>query len=149
MRSTNTQQRIGEQVLGVALLVGHLHVTEDPADVRVQQALERAPEAVVLAAWGLCGSPASSENWWCLRWVATQSITGPSAAAEPSAAKPARTQRLHLKLRWVSSRWKPTVMPMPIAGVTDGEDHQVLPDQQVAGPAEVQPDQDQDRRARR
>ena len=56
-----------------------------------------------------------SENWWCLRCVATQSITGPSAAADPSAAKAARVSRWHLKLPWVRSRWKPTVIPVPTA----------------------------------
>ena len=42
---------------------------------------------------GLCGSPGWSEKRWCLRWVATHSITGPSTAIEPSTASSARTVR--------------------------------------------------------
>ncbi len=36
--------------------------------------------------WGLCGSPSLSEKAWCLRWSATQEMTGPSIAAEPRIA---------------------------------------------------------------
>ncbi len=64
--------------------------------------------------WGLCGSPSSSEKAWCLRWSATQEITGPSIAAEPRAAKTPRSAGLVLKLRWVKRRWKPTVIPRPV-----------------------------------
>ena len=45
----------------------------------------------------------------------THSITGPSTAIEPSTASTARTGRVVLKLRWVNSRWKPTVMPSPVS----------------------------------
>ena len=33
--------------------------------------------------WGLCGSSCSSEKRWCLRWLDTHSMSGPSTAAEP------------------------------------------------------------------
>src|SRR5215217_7562112 len=64
---------------------------------------------------GLCGSPSWSENAWCLRWSATQEMTGPSMAAEPSTANVVRTHVLVLKLRWVSSRCRPTVTPRPVS----------------------------------
>ena len=41
---------------------------------------------------------------WCLRWVATHSVTGPSIAIEPNTASSIRTPRVVLKLRWVKSR---------------------------------------------
>ena len=47
--------------------------------------------------WGLCGSPSSSEKAWCLRWSATQEITGPSIAAEPRIASSPCSQRLRLE----------------------------------------------------
>ena len=46
---------------------------------------------------GLCGSPSWSENWWCLRWSATQARTGPSTAIEPSTAKIQRIPLLGLE----------------------------------------------------
>src|ERR1700704_2769141 len=63
---------------------------------------------------GLCGSPTSSEKAWCLRWSATQEITGPSIAAEPRIASRPCSQVFALKLRWVRWRWKPTVIPSPV-----------------------------------
>ena len=54
------------------------------------------------AAFAALGSAAAEGP--VIDWVATQSITGPSAAAEPSAANAARSRRLVLKLRCVSSR---------------------------------------------
>src|SRR5215211_2113233 len=65
-------------------------------------------------AWGECGSPSWSENAWCLRWSATHEMTGPSIAADPSAPNVARSHGLVWKLRCVSSRWKPTVTPIPV-----------------------------------
>ena len=50
-----------------------------------------------------------------MRWSATQEITGPSIAAEPSIASAARTGRLVAKARCVRRRWKPTVTPKPVA----------------------------------
>src|SRR6059058_757520 len=40
-------------------------------------------------------------------------MIGPSTAAEPRIANTARSQRVVLKLRWVNSRWNPTVTPKP------------------------------------
>ena len=40
---------------------------------------------------GLWGSPGRSENAWCLRWSATQEMTGPSIAIEPRPANTPRT----------------------------------------------------------
>src|SRR4029450_4459286 len=37
---------------------------------------------------GECGSPSSSACAWCLRWSATQSMTGPWTDIEPAIAKP-------------------------------------------------------------
>src|SRR3954449_348189 len=65
--------------------------------------------------WGECGSPSWSENAWCLRWSATHEITGPSIAAEPRIASVARTALPVLNARCVNRRWKPTVMPRPVA----------------------------------
>src|SRR3954452_22519599 len=64
---------------------------------------------------GECGSPSWSENAWCLRWSATHEITGPSIAAEPRIASVARTALPVLNARCVKRRWKPTVMPRPVA----------------------------------
>ena len=64
--------------------------------------------------WGLCGSPSWSEKVWCLRWSATQEMTGPSIAAEPRIASRPCSQVWVLKLRWVKWRWKPTVIPSPV-----------------------------------
>src|SRR3954470_8305431 len=58
-------------------------------------------------AWGECGSPSWSEKAWCLRWSATQEITGPSIAAEPRIANVVRTHVLVWKLRWVVRRGRP------------------------------------------
>src|ERR1044072_51390 len=65
--------------------------------------------------WGLSGPPSSSEKAWCLRWSATQEITGPSIAAEPRIASSPCSQGFALKLRWVRWRWKPTVIPNPVS----------------------------------
>ena len=61
--------------------------------------------------WGLCGSPSSSVCAWCLRWSATQLMTGPCTAIDPSTAKVYSTGFETWKERCVSSRWKPTVTP--------------------------------------
>ena len=37
---------------------------------------------------GECGSPSSSACAWCLRWSATQSMTGPCTDIDPAIAKP-------------------------------------------------------------
>ena len=71
-----SHDRVLEEVAGEPFR-GRLAVRlEQPADVRVPQARaacradrRRGP------ACGLCGSPSSSVNAWCLRWSATQSIT--------------------------------------------------------------------------
>ena len=63
---------------------------------------------------GLWGSPSLSEKAWCLRWSATQAVTGPSIAIEPMIASPPWTQGLALNARCVRWRWKPTVTPRPV-----------------------------------
>ncbi len=57
-----------------------------------------------------------SANAWCLRWSATQAITGPSMAADPKMANIPLTQFFVLNARCVSRRWKPTVIPSPVIG---------------------------------
>ena len=57
-----------------------------------------------------------SANAWCLRWSATHAMTGPSMAADPKMANIPLTQFLVLNARWVSRRWKPTVIPSPVIG---------------------------------
>ena len=54
--------------------------------------------------WGECGSPSSSVWAWCLRWSATQLMTGPWTAIEPAAAKKYSTGLEVLNERWVSIR---------------------------------------------
>ena len=138
---------VGEQVLGVALLVGDLHVGEHPADVRVHEAPQLTAPAVALVevravrvavldrrTGGACGG-----------WRPSRS-PGPRPRPSPSAAKPARTMRWHLKLRWVSRRWKPTVIAGPDHHVEDGQDEQVLPDEQAVVPAQPHAEQHEDRR---
>ena len=82
--------------------------------------------------WGLCGSPSSSEKAWCLRWSATQEITGPSIAAEPRIASRPCSHVFALKLRWVRWRWKPTVIPSPVKQVHADEEEDVAPVQRLA-----------------
>ena len=68
--------------------------------------------------WSTCGewgSPSTSVKAWCLRWSATQAITGPSIASDPSAASVARTHFFALNARWVRWRWKPSVTPSPVS----------------------------------
>ena len=36
--------------------------------------------------WGVCGSPSWSVWAWCLRWSATQFMTGPCTAIDPTIA---------------------------------------------------------------
>ena len=55
--------------------------------------------------WGLCGSPSTSVCAWCLRWSATQAITGPCTAIEPREAKTYSVGLWVRKERWVSIRW--------------------------------------------
>src|SRR5439155_84869 len=54
--------------------------------------------------WGECGSPSTSVWAWCLRWSATQLMTGPWTDIVPSTAS---AYSIHLwvwKARWVSRR---------------------------------------------
>ena len=80
---------------------------------------------------GECGSPSRSENAWCLRWSATHAVTGPSIAAEPSAANTPRSHGVVLNDRCVNRRWKPTVTPHGAQQVADAEDHEVAPVQEL------------------
>ncbi len=50
---------------------------------------------------GECGSPSRSEKAWCLRWSATQPMTGPCMAMLPVTASAIRNARLALKAPWV------------------------------------------------
>ena len=106
--------RVLQQIGGEARLRAALGVDEEPPQVRVEEAAQGAAPSGPVPDVGLCGSPSSSEKAWCLRWSATHEITGPSIAAEPSAAKIARTGALVLKLRCVNRRWNPTVIPRPV-----------------------------------
>src|ERR1035441_398410 len=63
------------------------------------------------SAWGLWGSPVRSLKRWCLRWVDTHSITGPSTAADPRTANSARSRPPALNLP----------VQRPAAGQPDGE----------------------------
>jgi hypothetical protein len=46
--------------------------------------------------------------------MATQPITSPSKLIDPAIASTARSAGAAVKLRCVSSRWKPTVTPSPV-----------------------------------
>ena len=46
--------------------------------------------------------------------MATQPMTGPSKLIDPATASATRSAGAAVKLRWVSSRWKPTVTPSPV-----------------------------------
>ena len=50
---------------------------------------------------GECGSPSLSLYLWCLRWSATQVITGFSIARLPAIASAILNPRLALKDPWV------------------------------------------------
>ena len=95
--------RIGHVALAIALALGRRRVKNQP-----------------MWAWkkpssGECGSPSSSEWAWCFRWLAAQSIARPWTAIEPRIRKITLTALTASKLRCVSSRWKPTVMPSPVS----------------------------------
>ena len=60
---------------------------EQPAGVRVPEPAQHAADPSPWPTCGLCGSPSTSVWAWCLRWSATQAITGPCTAIEPSTAK--------------------------------------------------------------
>ena len=51
---------------------------------------------------------------WCRRWVATQLVTEPSTAIEPSTARVILSARWEVKPLWVNSRWNPMVIPKPV-----------------------------------
>ena len=46
-----------------------------------------APLKPLPCPWGVCGSPSWSVWAWCLRWSATQFMTGPSTAIDPTMAR--------------------------------------------------------------
>ena len=46
--------------------------------------------------------------------MATQPMTGPSKLIDPATASATRRAGTAVKLRWVSSRWKPMVTPSPV-----------------------------------
>src|SRR5229473_2691539 len=50
---------------------------------------------------GECGSPSLSLYLWCLRWSATQVITGPSMARDPATASAILNPRTALNDPWV------------------------------------------------
>src|ERR1700722_15849658 len=62
---------------------------------------------------GECGSPSLSLYLWCLRWSATQVMTGPWIARLPATASATRRPDLALNELCVKYRWKPMVMPSP------------------------------------
>ena len=107
-------RRVGDQIGGEALPAAALGVDEEPAEVGVEKSAQGAAEAVAMVDVGAVGAPSSSVKAWCLRWSATQEMTGPSIAAEPRMASRPCSQGLALKLRWVRWRWKPTVTPSPV-----------------------------------
>ena len=93
-RSTTDDRGVLAQVAGEAPGRRALVTVEQPARVRVPPArsarrASRAPPC----GWGLCGSPSSSVNVWCLRWSATQWMTAPCTDIEPRIASVARTAR--------------------------------------------------------
>ena len=85
----------------VAVLLAALRVQEQPAEVGVREAAQRARRPWPWSTCGECGSPGTSVKAWCLRWSATQEITGPSIAIDPNAANVARTHLFALNARWV------------------------------------------------
>ena len=98
-------QRVGEQVLRVAPLVGDLHVAEDPADVRVREAAQRpAPTRAVtdVRAVGVAIDVGELVVLAVRRDPVDHRPFGGGRARAPRT--PARSRRLHLKLRCVSSR---------------------------------------------
>ena len=99
----------------VALALGAAVVGDEPADVRVQRPRSAPSMPAPRPTCGLCGSPSSSVCAWCLRWSATQLMTGPWTAIEPgggeAGTRPASDVR---NARCVSIRWKPTVTPKPV-----------------------------------
>ena len=95
-------QRIVEQPFAVRLGLG-LVGREQPADVGVQEARNRAMRIVV----GVGGSVVLDMDGGPLKCC-------PCSAIEPSARKNNRTAGGALKLRCVSMRWKPIVMPRAV-----------------------------------
>ena len=122
--------RVGEQVGRVALLVPRwVWMNSQPTCAwNRPRSVPRSPPP--WSTCGLCGSPSSSANAWCLRWSATHEITGPSIAADPTPRGPAHAAVS--KLRWVSRRWKPDRHAEPRRARRRQEHDHVVPVQQLA-----------------
>ena len=106
--------RVGEQVLGVALLVGHRLAAEDPADVRVEQAAERATPAAAVVDVRAVRIAVLIGELVVLAVVGDPLDHRPLDRRRAERGQQRRAARGSvLKLRCVSSRWKPTVMPTP------------------------------------
>ena len=77
--------------------------------------IPRTPDPCPSVTCGLCGSPSSSVWAWCLRWSATQLMTGPCTDIDPSTANTYSTGFDVWNERCVSIRWKPIVTPKPVS----------------------------------
>ena len=138
-------QRVGEQVLGVPALVGHLHVAEHPSQMSVDQPRDRAApagavanvravriavdvgELVVLAVGGHPVDHRSLGGGGTERGEAgTHEAVALEAAVGQQPVKADGDPRAH-------------------DHVAERQDQQVLPRQQIAGPAEPHADPDHDR----
>ncbi len=63
---------------------------------------------------GEWGSPGRSVKAWCRRCWETQLVTEPSMPMVPAMARVTFSQRAGTKDRWLNSRWKPTLSPIPV-----------------------------------
>jgi len=70
----------------------------------VPEAGEATPHAIAVAHMGTVWVASSSVWAWCLRWSATQEITGPWTAIDPSRANVYSSGLGVRKERWVSRR---------------------------------------------
>ena len=105
---------VGQQVLGVDLLVGHLHVGEHPADVGVEEPVQRPPPARAVAHVGAVRIALDVGVPVVLTMRGHPVDHRALCGGRPQRREQARSGRLVLKLRWVRSRWKPTVIPLPM-----------------------------------
>ena len=138
--------RIVEQVAGVALLVGHLHVGEHPPDMGVEEAAQGATPAAAVTDMravrvaGLIGE------------VVVLAVGGHPVddrtlgGGGPQRGERRSRQAVALEASVGEQAVKADRDPGPDGHVTDGEDQQVLPLQQVAHPSEVHGDQNHERR---
>ena len=104
---------VGEQVGRVALLIGKA-VAEDPAQMGVPEAAQRRAPALAVADVRAVRVALLVGVGVVLAMVGDPLDRRSFDAMQPRIVNSARSAGVVSKARWVSRRWKPTVMPRPV-----------------------------------